>query len=204
MGWKPEVGSRCYWIDCFPSCLSSGRILTRGTIINSTACKLLRTSPCHSPWSTPRPPFLRDRLSPDSSLVERKLIAFENVTITTTTLARTTRNDRKQATSLKLSLQSRIDLTHLLQPSFSLLLNTVADLLVLDYLLSFDLSPPANAEAVVCFVPLSEWSSIYLNDCGSGEGICSDKFVVGGMEDDDDDAGFASDALTAPGEVAGI
>ncbi len=56
----------------------------------------------------------------------------------------------------------------------------------------------------MCLVPLSEGSSIDLDNCRSGEGVCSDEFVVGRMESDDNDTDFASDTLRAPGEVARV
>jgi hypothetical protein len=54
----------------------------------------------------------------------------------------------------------------------------------------------------MCFVPLSEWGSINLNDGGSGEGIGADEFVIGRMESDNDDTDFSSDTLRTPGEIA--
>ena len=54
----------------------------------------------------------------------------------------------------------------------------------------------------MCFVPLSKWGSVDLDDGGFCEGICSDEFVVGRMVSDDNDTDFTSNALRAPREVA--
>ena len=56
----------------------------------------------------------------------------------------------------------------------------------------------------MCFVPLTERSGIDLDDSGFGEGVGSDKFVVGRMEGDDDDTDLAGDSLRSPREVAGF
>jgi hypothetical protein len=54
----------------------------------------------------------------------------------------------------------------------------------------------------VCLIPLSERSSIDLDDGGFGESVGSDQFVVGRMESDNDHTDFASDSLRGPREVA--
>lgn len=54
------------------------------------------------------------------------------------------------------------------------------------------------------FVPLSEGSSVDLDDGRFGESVGTDEFVVGGMVGNDNDTDFASDTLRAPGEVAGV
>lgn len=53
-------------------------------------------------------------------------------------------------------------------------------------------------------VPLSKWGGIDLNDGGAGQGVGTDKLVVGGVVDDTDDTGLLGDALRAPGEIAGL
>ena len=53
-------------------------------------------------------------------------------------------------------------------------------------------------------VPLSEGSSIDLDDSGAGQGVGTDELVVGGVVDDTDDTGLLGDALGTPGEVAGL
>jgi hypothetical protein len=50
----------------------------------------------------------------------------------------------------------------------------------------------------MCLIPLSERSSIDLDDGGFGEGVGSDEFVVGRMECDDDDTDLAGDTLGGP------
>jgi hypothetical protein len=51
---------------------------------------------------------------------------------------------------------------------------------------------------------LTEGIGINLDHGGLGEGVRADEFVVGGVEGDGNDTDFAGDALTAPGEVAGV
>jgi hypothetical protein len=148
---------------------------------------------------------LSQPLLSDSSLVEGQLIALENVAITPSTLTRPRRNNRIQSSSLKLSLQRLLNLAHRLHTLLSLPRHTLADLLVLDRLLPALLLPsPANAGAVVSFIPGTEGSGVDLHDSGFGEGVGADEFVVGGMEGYDDDTDFAGDALGAPAEVAGV
>jgi len=68
----------------------------------------------------------------------------------------------------------------------------------------------------VSLVPLSEGSSVDLDDGGFGEGVCADEFIVGWLSvsfpgtpthsserhtwmiDDTDDTGLASDGLRTP------
>lgn len=54
----------------------------------------------------------------------------------------------------------------------------------------------------MCLVPLSERSSIDLDDGGFGESVGSDQLVVGRMESDNDHTDLASDSLRGPREVA--
>lgn len=137
------------------------------------------------------------------SLVEGQLITLEDVTIATSTLARSRADDGIQTASLELSLQRRLNLAGLLQPLFPLGLDALADLLLLS--LGFlALSSPTQRGAVVCFVPLSERSSVDLDDGGLSQGVGSDEFVVGRVVGDDDDTDFAGDTLATPAEVAGF
>jgi len=52
--------------------------------------------------------------------------------------------------------------------------------------------------SIVCLVPLTERSGINLNNGGFGEGISSDKFVVGRMESYDNNTDFTGNALRSP------
>jgi hypothetical protein len=56
----------------------------------------------------------------------------------------------------------------------------------------------------VGLVPLPEGSGIDLDNGGAGQGVGTDKLVVGGVVDDTDDTGLLGDTLRTPGEVAGI
>lgn len=53
-------------------------------------------------------------------------------------------------------------------------------------------------------VPLTEGGGINLDDGGLGEGVGSDKLVVGRVVGDHDDTGLAGAALGGPGEVTGV
>jgi len=135
------------------------------------------------------------------SLVESQLITLEDVAVATSTLARSRADNGIQTSSLELSLQRRLNLAGLLQSLFPLGLDALADLLLLS--LGFlALSSPTQSGAVVCFVPLSERSSVDLDNGGLGQGVGSDEFVVGRVVGDDDDTDFASDTFTTPAEVA--
>jgi hypothetical protein len=141
-------------------------------------------------------------LLPDSTLVECQLLTLQDVSISTTALARPGRDDSIETTSLKLLLQRRLNFASLLTLSM-LLLHALA-LLLISRCISLGLSPPAQVRSVVCLVPLSEWRSVDLDNGALGQGVGSDEFVVGGMEGDTDDTGLAGDGFGAPCEVAGV
>lgn len=61
----------------------------------------------------------------DGSLVEGKLITLENISVNTSALAGPRADNRVQSTSLKLSLQSTLNLSALLHTVFALLLYTL-------------------------------------------------------------------------------
>ena len=143
-------------------------------------------------------------LLPHTSLVESQLVALQDVSVTSSTLPWSTRNNSIQSSSLELPLQSRLNLTHLLESFLSLLLHRAADFLVFNRLSALGLSPPSDRRAVMCFVPCSEWCSVDLDNGRPCQGVGSDEFIVRGMESDNYDTDFAGNALGAPGEVAGL
>jgi hypothetical protein len=143
-------------------------------------------------------------LLPDSTLVECQLVTLQHIPIHTSTLSRPRRNHCIQSPSLELSLQSRLHLSSSSEPRCLLVLHALALLFLCSLSTRFLLSSPAQRLTVVSFVPLSERSSVDLDDGGFGEGVCADEFVVRRMEGDDDDTDFASDSFRAPGEVAGF
>ncbi len=153
------------------------------------------------PFSTPTTCTL---LPPDSTLVERKLLAFEYVSIHTTALAGTAGDDRVQPTRLELPLKRRLDLAGLLHPLRLLLLHALALLDLLNLRALLLLPSPAQRLSVVCLVPLPERRGVDLHHGGLGQGVCADELVVGGVESHSDDADFAGDTLATPREVAGI
>jgi hypothetical protein len=115
-------------------------------------------------------------LLPDSTLVECQLLTLENVAVTASTLARPRGNHGVETAGLELALQRSLDLSALLALSM-LLVNALA-LLLFDSRVLLLLPPPAQAQAVVCFIPLPEWGSVDLNDSALGKGVCPDEFVV--------------------------
>jgi len=58
--------------------------------------------------------------------------------------------------------------------------------------------------AVVSQVPLSERSTIDLDDGALDQSVGSDQFVVGGVVDDLEDLSLSGDLFRRPGEVTGV
>jgi hypothetical protein len=142
------------------------------------------------------------------ALVESKLLAFQDVTVAATGLTGTARDDGEQTTSLELLLNSVLDLALLGVAGGLLLLNSLALLLLLSVLALLGslstLASAADGLAVVGLVPLTERRGVDLDDGGLGQGVGSDKLVVGRVVGDGDDTGLAGAALGGPGEVAGV
>jgi len=134
------------------------------------------------------------------SLVESKLLSLQDVTITTSTLSGSRGDNGEETTSLKLLLQSRLNLSDSGEAVVVLLLDGLALLGVRlnNLLASLLLTSSAQVLSVVCLVPLTERSSIDLNNGRSGEGVGSDKLVVGGVESDDNHTDLAGNALRGP------
>jgi len=139
----------------------------------------------------------------EETLVESKLLTLENVSVTTTTLAGTGRNDGKETTCLELLFKGVLDLSRSFETLSLLLLNTVGLLLLLLFA-GLGLSPTAQGLAIVGLEPLSERSGVNLDNGGLGECVGTDKLVVRRMVDDTDHTGLLSDTFRAPGEVARV
>lgn len=137
------------------------------------------------------------------SLVESQLLALQDVSIDTSTLSRSRRNDSQKTTGLELLLQSCLNLSLRSQSISLLLLYTLALLLRLVGG-SLLLASSAEVGSVVGLIPLSERGSINVDNGRLGEGVGSDEFVVGRMESDDNHTDFAGNALRSPREVAGF
>jgi hypothetical protein len=142
-------------------------------------------------------------LLPEETLVERKLLALEDVAVTATALAGARRHNGEDTTGLELLLERVLDLAGCLEAVGLLLLDAVGLLLLL-LLAGLGLAPSAKGLAVVGLEPLSEGGGIDLNDGRLGEGVGADKLVVGGVVDDTNDTALLSDALRAPREVARV
>jgi len=134
------------------------------------------------------------------SLVESQFLALQDITIASTTLSRSRRDNGEKATSLELLLQSGLDLSLGCETLSVLLLNGLALLGVWlsNLLASLLLTSSAQLLTVVCLIPLTERSGIDLDNGGSGEGVGSDQFVVGGVESDDDHTDLAGNTLRSP------
>jgi len=117
------------------------------------------------------------------TLVESELLTLQNVTINAARLTGSAGNNGVESTSLELLLDGALDLAAGRQTGGLLLLNSVRLLhLLLSLALLGSLSlltSSADGLAVVGLVPLSEGSGINLDNGALGEGVCSDKLVVG-------------------------
>lgn len=140
----------------------------------------------------------------DSTLVESKFLSLQDVTIHSSTLARSGRDNSIQSTGLELLLKSRLNLAHYSNTSCLLLGNAVAFLLLGSIGSSLLLASSAKGLTVVCLIPLSERGSVDLNNGRFGEGVGTDEFVVGRVVGHGNHTDFAGKTLRAPGEVAGL
>jgi hypothetical protein len=61
-----------------------------------------------------------------------------------------------------------------------------------------------DGDVVVAFVPLTERSSIDLDNSTLDEGVGADELVVGGIVDYADDTSLAGGVFGGPGKVAGL
>jgi hypothetical protein len=142
------------------------------------------------------------------TLVESELLTLQNVTVNTARLTGSAGNNGVESTGLELLLNGALDLAAGRQTGGLLLLNSVGLLhLLLGLALLGSLSLLASSAeglAVVGLVPLSEGSGINLDDGALGEGVGSDKLVVGRVVGDGDDTGLAGQTLGAPGKVARV
>lgn len=150
-----------------------------------------------------QPNILFYRLLADSLLVESKLLTLQNVTVNTARLSGAGSDNGEKTTGLELTLDSTLSLAELSEAS-GLLLGDGGGLLLLDDLTGLLLASATDGLAVVSLVPLTERSSVNLDNGGLGQGVCADQLVVGGVEGHSDDTGLAGDTLGAPGEVAGF
>lgn len=139
------------------------------------------------------------------ALVESELLTLQDVTVTATGLARSAGNNSVQTTGLELLLKGGVDLASGGVALGLLLLNGVALLGLLLSLSLLDglslLASSAKGLAVVGLVPLSEGGGVDLDNGRLGQGVGSDKLVVGRVVGDGDDTGLAGAALGSPGEV---
>jgi hypothetical protein len=141
-------------------------------------------------------------------LVESQFLTLEDVTVTAAGLTRSAGDNGVQTTGLELLLNSGLDLAVGGEAGSLLLLDGVALLDLLGLLALLDglglLASTADGLAVVGLVPLSERSSVDLDDGATGQGVGSDQLVVRRVVGDGNDTGLAGAALGGPGEVTGV
>jgi hypothetical protein len=138
------------------------------------------------------------------TLVESQLLTLQDVTIGTTRLAGSARDDGVQATGLELFLNGVLNLATGGVAGGLLGLDRLALLHLLGVLALGLLAPAAKALAVVSLVPLAEGGGVDLDDGAAREGVGSDQLVVRRVVGDGDDTRLAGDALGGPGEVTGV
>jgi hypothetical protein len=142
-------------------------------------------------------------------LVESQLLTLQDVTVTAAGLTGTAGDDGVQTTGLELLLNSGLDLAGGGEAGSLLLLDRVALLDLLNGLLALLgglglLASTTDGLAVVGLVPLSEGSSVDLDNGAAGQGVGADQLVVGRVVGDGNDTGLAGGALGGPGEVTGV
>lgn len=138
------------------------------------------------------------------ALVESQLLTLQDVTVSTTRLAGSARNNGVEATSLELLLNGVLNLALSSGASGLLSLDRLALLHLLGVLALSLLASAADGLAIVGLVPLTEGGSIDLDNGATGKGVGADQLVVGRVVGDGDDTGLAGAALGGPGEVTGF
>jgi hypothetical protein len=138
------------------------------------------------------------------ALVESQLFTLEDISVNASRLSWAGCDNSVKTTSLKLLLQSTLNLALSSEALGLLLLYGLALLLLLDGLTGLLLAFATEVGTVVSLIPLTEWSGIDLDDGGLGEGVGADQLVVGRMEGDGNDTDLAGNTLRSPGEVAGV
>jgi hypothetical protein len=126
-------------------------------------------------------------LSLDLPLVELEFFAFENIAIATSRLSGARRNRHKKATADELVSNCRIDAA-ILVPLEEGALQRGSDLARLFLLFGL-----AKSDAVMLVVPLTEGSSVDLNDGVLHKSVGADVVVVRAVVDDTQDTRLAGD-----------
>jgi hypothetical protein len=139
----------------------------------------------------------------DLALVESELLTLKDVAVAATGLAGSAGDNGVETTGLELLLEGSVDLAGGGEAGGLLLLDGVGLLHLLGSGLLL-LASTAKGLAVVSLVPLAERSGIDLDNGGLGEGVGTDKLVVGGVVGDGNDTGLAGGALGGPGKVTGL
>lgn len=115
------------------------------------------------------------------ALVEGELLTLEDVAVAAAGLAGAGRDDSVETTGLELLLKGGVDLASGGKAGSLLLLNRLALLDLLNGLALLLLATAAEGLAVVGLVPLTERSSVDLDDGGLGQGVGADELVVRGV-----------------------
>lgn len=115
----------------------------------------------------------------DLALVESKLLTLEDVAVAATGLAGAGGDNSVETTGLELLLEGGVDLAGGSEAGGLLGLNRLGLLHLLEGLALLLLATTAKGLAVVGLIPLTERSGIDLDNGGLGEGVGTDKLVVG-------------------------
>lgn len=136
-------------------------------------------------------------LGSQSSQVEGQFLTLQDVTVTSTRLTWSRRDAGVQSTGSELVLDRVLDVGGT-GSSSQLSLNLLGSLGVLTLdLLTQNLT-------VVGLEPLSERSSVDLDNSRLGQGVGSHQLVVGWVVDDTSNSGLSSNTLGSPREVTGL
>lgn len=135
-------------------------------------------------------------------VVELQLLTLQNVTVSSSALARPGRDNSEESTSLELLLKEGVDLGNLL----ALLKDSldVVALLLVGLLSDGRLGTSESGLGVVRLVPLSEGGSVDVDNGTLDEGLGSEKLVVGGVVSNLDQPSLPGDRLGTPSKVTGV
>lgn len=135
-------------------------------------------------------------------VVELQLLTLQDVTVSSSALARPGRDNSEESTSLELLLKEGVNLGNLL----ALLKDSldVVALLLVGLLSGGGLGTSESGLGVVRLVPLSEGGSVNVDNGTLDEGLGSEKLVVGSVVSNLDQSSLPGDGLGTPSEVTRV
>lgn len=134
--------------------------------------------------------------------VKFEFLTFKDVTVATTRLTGTGGDNGVKATSSELVINQRFNFSEILTSGLFLLdavgfLGSIGSSSFSDTLLTQNFT-------VMRFIPLTEGSSIDLDNGTLDEGLGTDKFIVGSIVNDINDTSLTRNGFTTPTEGTGI